>query len=50
VRFVGHTMAGVGTGHGESINRADNTADVHTNLDFVVGPSTFTYSGTFHCG
>ena len=46
-RFVGND----GTGHVESIDNADNTANVHSNADLVLLPNgTFTYSGTYHCG
>ena len=49
IRFVAHTTAGVGTGHGESMDQADNTVGVHTNVDIVLTGSTFTYTGTYHC-
>jgi hypothetical protein len=49
-RFVGTTVGGVGAGHADSIDFADNTANTHTNIDFVIAGGTFTYSGTYHCG
>jgi len=46
-RFVGKS----GTGHVESIDNADNTANVHSSDDLVLAPNgTFTYTGTYHCG
>jgi len=46
-RFVGQNN----TGHVESIDSADNTANVHSNNDLVLAPNgAFTYSGTYHCG
>ena len=44
-------VGGVYAGHGPTIDGGTNTANLHANFDIAAGAGTsFTYSGTYHCG